>query len=119
MVLSLLEQAMTACVRLVAEGGGSDGMGGAVTDWREGGRFMATFARVESKPTRRGERDEVSDRYDVTVGRDTALGFHDVFRRISDGAVFRVADSGVDHQTPASSGLALKQVRAERWALPS
>lgn len=110
---------MTGCVRLVATEGASDGMGGAVVGWREGGRFMAAFARVESKATRRGERDVVSDRYDVTVSRDVALDFHDVFRRISDGAVFRIVDSGVDHQTPASASLALKQVRAERWALPS
>ena len=117
--MSLLENAMTACVRLVALDGGPDGMGGAAVGWEEGGRFMAAFVRAESKPARRGERDVVDDRYDVTVRRETGLGFHDVFRRVSDGAVFRVVDSGADHRTPDSSSLALSQVRAERWALPS
>ena len=116
--MSLIQNAMVPCVHLLADGA-SDDMGGASVRWREGGRFMAAFARAESKAARRGERDIAVDSYEITVSRDNPLSFHDVFRRVSDGAVFRVTDSGADRQTPASASMAFKQVRAERWALPS
>lgn len=118
--MNLLENAMTPCVRLVeSKGCDSDGLGGATPEWTEGASFEAAFALAGSKPARRGERDIVEDAYDVYVRRDVPLGFHDAFRRISDGAVFRVLSDGADSVTPAGAGLDLRRVRAERWSLPA
>ena len=55
-------------------------------------------------------------RYAVLTPRAVALRFHDVFRRLSDGATFRVLSS--ENHTPPSAGLDLRSVKAERWEVP-
>ena len=118
--MNLLENAMTACVYLVeSKGCDSDGLGGATPEWTEGSAFEAAFALAGSEPARRGERDIAEDAYDVYVLRDVPLGFHDVFRRITDGAVFRALSNGADSITPVGAALDLRRVRAERWSLPT
>ena len=42
---------------------------------------------------------------------------HDVFKRLSDGAIFRVTSNGSDKQAPTVGTLDMCQVTAEKWEL--
>lgn len=113
--MSLLSEAMVDCVRLVEAGGAvSDGMGGVTPVWSDGEGFRAALQFEGSSEGRRAERDAVSDGYVVTVARSVALNYGDRFRRVADGAVFRVTSSGADAATPGSAGLDMRQARAAR-----
>ena len=43
------------------------------------------------------------------------LNYHDVFRRVRDGKIFRVTTDGDDKATPASAALDMRVVNAEEW----
>ena len=55
--------------------------------------------------------------YTVTTRRSTVLEFHDVFKRLSDGTIFRATSNGADKQSPKTGTLDMCQVTAERWEL--
>ena len=55
--------------------------------------------------------------YTVTTRKNINLQYHDVFRRESDGKIFRVTSDGDDKKTPASASLNMRQVSAEEWKL--
>jgi hypothetical protein len=59
----------------------------------------------------------VTSLYTVTTSRAIVLEYHDVFRRESDGKIFRVTSDGDDLYTPKSAGLDMRQVTAEEWVL--
>ena len=56
--------------------------------------------------------------YTVTTTKAMNLQYHDVFKRVSDGKIFRVTSDGDDKKTPRSAGLDMRQVTAEEWELP-
>ena len=56
--------------------------------------------------------------YTITTGKAVNLQYHDVFRRVRDGKIFRVTSDGDDKHTPASAALNMRQVTAEEWELP-
>ena len=118
--MNLLDEAMTMCVRLVpSDEQLTDHMGGAQTRWAEGGTFFAAITPAREGETRLAERDQADDRFAVIVGRAVTLHYHDAFRRLSDGAVFRVVGDGAEARTPASAGLDMRRLTAERWVLPA
>jgi hypothetical protein len=47
------------------------------------------------------------------------LQYHDVFRRLSDGKIFRVTSDGDDKFTPDTATLNMRQVTAEEWEPPA
>ena len=55
----------------------------------------------------------VTSRYTVTTRRAMTLEYHDVFRRVRDGKIFRVTSDGDDKFTPSSTSLDMRQVTAE------
>ena len=64
-----------------------------------------------------GEQAGVTSRYTVTTQKNVTLEYHDVFRRATDGKIFRVTSDGDDKFTPASASLNMRQVTAEEWEL--
>lgn len=94
-----------------------DGEGGFTTAWREGAEFDAAIVRDTSLEARIAERDGLANTYTVTTSADAALGFHDVFKRKSDGQVFRVTSDGDDRRTPPVASFQFEQVGAEEWSL--
>lgn len=116
--MSLLSAAMEKCVYLNKQTQ-ADGYGGYITTWVEGARFDAAITFDTSIEARRAEAEGVASLYTVTTSRALTLEYHDVFRRISDGKVFRVTSDGDDKITPASTALDMRQVTAEEWALTS
>ena len=95
----------------------SDGEGGFTTTWQDGAEFDAAIVRDTSLQARVAEKDGLTNTYTVTTSPNAPLDFHDVFRRVSDGQVFRVTSNGDDKRTPAVASFQFEQVNAEEWVL--
>jgi len=116
--MSLLSEAMEDCVMLdkitVA-----DGYGGYETIYVNGADFKSAVVLDNSTQARRAEKEGVTALYTVTTSKALNLQYHDVFKRIRDGKIFRVTSDGDDKRTPASATLDMRQVSAEEWELPA
>lgn len=95
-----------------------DGLGGFSYEWTDGAPFTAAVVKDSSMQARIAEKDGVTELYTVTVYKGAKLAFHDVFRRISDGMVFRVTSNITDSETPERASFQIGQVTAERWEIP-
>lgn len=92
-----------------------DGYGGERTTWTDGATFDAAIVFDTSIEARIAQAQGVTNLYTVTTPRTKTLQYHDVFRRVSDGKVFRVTSDGDDNRTPQSAGLDMRQVTAEEF----
>lgn len=114
--MSLLEDAMESCTiinRSIVE----DGYGGYTTAWVDGPSINAAITLDSSTQARIAEKEGVTALYTVTTSKALNLQYHDVFRRESDGKIFRVTSDGDDNKTPPSANLNMRQVSAEEWGL--
>lgn len=109
---SLLEEAMESCI-LLNKQTTNDEYGGFINTWVEGASFNAAIVFDSSLQARVAEGQGVHSLYTVTTPRNVMLQYHDVFRRVRDGKLFRVTSDGDDKYTPASAGLDMRQVTAE------
>ena len=116
--MSLLAEAYEPCIML-NKTKEMDGYGGYVNVWSEGAEFQAAFAFDGSLNAQIAAKQGVSSLYRITTTRALTLDYHDVFKRIRDGKIFRVTTDGDDEYTPKSAGLDMRQVRAEEWSLPN
>ena len=82
------------------------------------GHFKAAITFDTSIEARSAEKSGVSSLYTVTVPQGLQLEYHDVFKRKSDGKIFRVTSDGDDKATPKFSALDMRQVTAEE-GIPS
>lgn len=114
--MSLLDSAMVDVVMLDKRSV-PDGVGGIVAEWTEGAVFKAAIVFDSSIEARVGEKQGVTSLYTVTTRKNVSLSYHDVFKRLSDGKIFRITSDGDDQYTPASSTLNMRQVTAEEWSL--
>ena len=112
--MSLLTDAFTPCV-ILDKTTTADGYGGVTTTWADGAEFNAAIVLDSSIQALQAMQQGVTGVYTVTTEKSIVLMFHDVFRRESDGKVFRVTSDGTDKKTPPSAGLNMRQVRAEEW----
>lgn len=97
----------------------NDGYGGFKSVWAEGARFQA-FCRVDtSMEARTAEAQGVTSLYTVITPENITLQYHDIFRRLSDGKLFRVTSDGDDFKVPSFSTIRAWAVTAEELtALP-
>ena len=114
--MSLIDTMMTECT-LLQRARESDGEGGFTVSWSDGETFLAAIVIDSSEVSRVAEQEGNKRRYTITTKQNVALDFHDVFRRESDGAIFRVTSMKGDTVSPKASTLNMAQVRAERWEL--
>lgn len=116
--MSLLSEAMETCVyytkTLVP-----DGYGGYNTAYLPSTEFNAAITFDTSIEARRADKEGVSSLYTVTTSRNLTLEYHDVFKRLRDGKIFRVTSDGDDKYTPQSASLDMRQVTAEEWEIPN
>lgn len=112
--MSLLSDAMTLCAFLDKKKT-PDGEGGYTNTWTEGATFKAAIVFDTSIEARTAEKSGVSSLYTVTVPNGLQLEYHDVFRRLSDGKIFRVTSDGDDKKTPSAASFKVSQVTAEEW----
>lgn len=116
--MSLIDEMKEPCV-VLDKRTVSDGMGGFVYQWAEGAEFSAAIVKDNTLQARVAEKQGVTEVYTVTVDKGVTLEYHDVFRRKSDSAVFRVTSNVSDSETPARASFQIGQVSAERWELPT
>lgn len=95
----------------------SDGLGGFTTKWVDGATFKAAIVKNNTLDAVVAEKQGVTEVYTITVPKGTPLAFHDVLRRNSDGATFRVTSNIKDSETPGVATFSFGQVSAERWEL--
>ena len=94
-----------------------DGIGGFTHEWEEGAPFSAAIVKNTTLEAKIAEKEGVTELYTVTVSKSLPLDYHDVFKRLSDGAIFRVTSNITDSKTPSVATFAFGQVSAERWVL--
>lgn len=112
--MSLLSEAMERCIMMhkVTQ---DDGYGGEITTWQDGAGFDAAITFDTSMEARTAGAQGVTSLYTVTTRKVKTLEYHEVFRRVSDGKIFRVTSDGDDKHTPGSASLNMRQVTAEEW----
>ena len=115
--MSLLQDYTEPC-QLIEKKRVPDGEGGFITSWADGIQFNASVVCDTSMQARAAEKQGVTSLYTVTCERNAKLEYHDVFRRLSDGKIFRVTSDGDDVQTPKQATFPFSQVTAEEWKLP-
>ena len=116
--MSLLDDAMTDVVML-EKTRTPDGEGGFITNWTESAEFVAAITFDTSMEARAAMQQGVTSVYTVTTRKNAMLEYHDVFKRLSDGKIFRVTSDGDDNFTPEGAMLNMRQVTAEEWSLPA
>lgn len=114
--MSLFEAMMVDCTK-IEQKSTEDGLGGYSTEWSDGEKFKAAIVKNNSMEAKVAEKSGVTELYQITVKEGTQLNYHDIFRRDSDGAVFRVTSNIKDSETPAMASFHFGQVSAERWEL--
>lgn len=114
--MSLIEAMMDDCV-IMNKITVSDGEGGFTTEWEEGAEIKVAIVNDMSIQARVAEQQKVTSTYTLTTARKNALELHDVIKRLSDGATFRVTSDGSDKLSPKVSTLDMSQVTAEKWSL--
>lgn len=96
----------------------SDGYGGTKTTWAEGAEFKALILQNTSVEATVAGAQLSTSFYGIKTNRNVHFEYHDVFRRVSDGAIFRITDEH-QNQTPGSSDIDMQLVAAEEWSLPA
>lgn len=116
--VSLLTQIMEDCcilnhIRM------DDDYGGYTDEWTQGATFKAAIGKKGSPEIVVAEKQGLAEQYTVVVRDTFSLDYHDVFQRLSDGAIFRVTSRTQDSTAHPSSTVRIATVDAERWELPS
>lgn len=114
--MSLWEQMQTPC-ELMERTRASDGEGGFITKWAPSASFNAAIVKDTSTEAKLAEKEGVTNLYTITT--KATLNYHDVFRRVSDGQVFRVTSNADDGKTPSMVTFQFSQCSAEEWELPN
>lgn len=114
--MSLLDDAMEECVML-DKTTVDDGYGGVKPVYSAGAIFNSAITFDTSIEARVADKQGVTSLYTVTTPRNITLEYHDIFKRKSDGKIFRVTSDGDDKYTPKSAGLDMRQVTAEEFLI--
>lgn len=94
-----------------------DGLGGFNYQWTQGATFSAAIMKKNVSGTRFADKQDANDEYTITVYRGTTIEFHDVFKRLRDGATFRAISYTRESETPDRATFQIATFTAEPWAL--
>lgn len=114
--MSLLEEAYEQFTILnkITE---NDGYGGLVVTWQDGASFLGALSFSDSVEMKIAQAMGVTAVFTLTTKKDVNLEYHTVFRRESDGKIFRTTSDGEENRTPASAALNMRNVSCEEWML--
>lgn len=114
--LTLIQELMTPCqiMNYVRQ---DDPFGGYTKEWQPGATFNAAVIKNASTEAQVAEKQGMSELYTVVVDKGFELDFHDVFKRLSDGEIFRVTSRTKDSEAPERSTVKIAKVTAEKWEL--
>lgn len=113
----LLEIAMENCT-MIDHLTIPDGYGGIKSVWKDGASFKAALVMDTSLQAKVAQKQGFKEVYTITTPRNINLQYHNVFRRESDGKIFRVTSDGEDKKTPPVATLDMRQVSGEEWSIP-
>lgn len=94
-----------------------DGEGGWETEYSEGMTFEAAITYDNTLNARVAGQQGMLSLYTVTTDKSNPLAYHDVFKSLDDGKIYRVTSRGKDKQTPTMASFQVSQVAAEEWSL--
>lgn len=114
--MSLLQDAMDDCI-FINKIKTSDGEGGFTVEWQEGGQFKCAVTFDNSLEARTAQKQGVSSVYTVTTPKNVELEYHDVFKRLRDGKIFRITSDNDDLQTPKMASFQVRVASAEEFVL--
>lgn len=114
----LIEKIMEPCV-ILNRIRTDDPVGGYTETWQDGAKFDAAVIKNSTTEAVVAEKQGISEIYTVVTRKGFPLDFHDVFRRLKDGAVFRITSNVADSEAPETSTVKIAKVTAERWVIPS
>jgi len=114
--MSLIDDFKVTCT-LLEKTRVPDGEGGWAVTWADGMQFKAAIVHNTTIDARVAEKEGMTSTFTVTTEKNMALDFHDVFRRETDGDIFRVTSDSQDVQTPSRASFQFAQVSAEKWSL--
>lgn len=115
--MSLLDVMKEPCVmmdRVTVD----DPYGGFTQTWVEGATFMAVIRKDSSPQEVVAQQQGMSETFTVIVDKTVPLEYHDVFKRKSDGVIFRMTSATRDAKAPTPSSVPIAKATAERWELP-
>lgn len=92
-----------------------DGLGGTMTEYVEGAKFIAAVEFNGSIEAKIAAVQGVKSLYKVITKKAMSFDYHDVFKRLKDGKVFRITSNGDDNQTPKSAWLDMRSTDAEEY----
>lgn len=96
-----------------------DAFGSYTETWAEGATFSATIIKNDTTEAQIAEKQGIEELYTVVVYKGFDLDYHDVFKRLKDGQVFRVTSNSKDSEAPEASTVRIAKVTAEKWVIPS
>jgi hypothetical protein len=113
--MSLLSDALERCVMMHKTSRDDPYGGDDIIFWQDGATFNAAIVFNASMQARIAQAQDVTSLYTVTTARSKVLEYHEIFRRLRDGKIFRVTSDGDDVYTPRAAGLDMRQVTAEEY----
>lgn len=116
--MSLIEEFMETFV-IMDQRRVPDGASGFITQWLEGAEVQLALTLDTTLEARRASQEGMNSSFKVYMNTASALGFHDVVKRIRDGQTFRLTSDATDKHVPKSSSLDLCMATAQRWELTS
>lgn len=116
--MSLLTKMMDEC-RIMNHVRTDDDYGGYTNAWEEGATFRAAIGKNASPEQQIAEKEGITESFTVVVNDSFSLDYHDVFKRVRDGAIFRVTSRTTDSTAHPASTVRIASVTAERWVLPA
>lgn len=116
--MNLIESMMEGCV-LLNRIRTDDPYGGYIEAWTDGATFNAAIIKNSTTEAQIAEKQGINELFTVVTAKGFGLDYHDVFRRVSDGSIFRVTSREKDSEAPAASTVQIAKVTAERWVLPT
>lgn len=96
----------------------NDALGGYTTVWVDGAHFFAAVVLDNSIDARVAAAQDIIGDYNVVIEKNMRLPWHSVFRRLSDGAIFRVTSKD-ERIPPNSSAIDMRSVAVEEYTLPT
>lgn len=114
--MSLLTRMMEDCC-ILNHVRTDDAYGSYTEAWTEGATFKAAIGKNMTTEQQIAEKQGISEAFTVVVNKGFVLDYHDVFKRKSDGAIFRVTSRTTDSEAHPASSVKIAKVTAERWEL--
>ena len=94
------------------------GIGGVGYAYTKGAEITIQLVPQEAQLQQVAQAITEKKMYTVCVNKGTILKKGQVFMRNKDNQTFRITESNIEHETPASAGLQFSYAKAEEWDIP-